>query len=83
MGNILSQLYGKNNQYGCFCEHCEQKCCRLFGQLMILGLQAIVLPLKKSPAKRRGNAHQALSEAWVGGENAPDIYIIVTHTPNL
>ncbi len=32
---------------------------------------------KKSPAKRRGNAHQALSEAWVGGENAPDIYIIV------
>ena len=37
----------------------------------------------KSPAKRRGNAHQALSEAWVGGENAPDIYIIVTPAPNL
>jgi len=33
---------------------------------------------KKSPASRPGNAHQALSEAWVGGENAPDIYIIVT-----
>ena len=54
------------NRYGCFCEYCEQKCCRLCGQPTLLGLLLFSVPLKKKPRQTAGQCPSGII-GGVGG----------------